>query len=160
MGGRTLLRSQAKPKPTEAEIAYLAGIIDGEGSICAVINNDKKQPSLRVIVEMTDENVIKWIRERFEGQYCLHPRRNPNRKPMYQVKWVGRYAKNLLRVVTPYLIGKRKQAELALKWPVFPRHDWCKLPSWAEEKRETIRQELCKLNRKGIPEPTAAPSQA
>jgi hypothetical protein len=160
MGGRTLLRSQAKPKPTEAEIAYLAGIIDGEGCIYVWMHKDTKRVSLHVTIRMTDENVIKWIHERFEGRYSSHARKRPNWKPLYEVRWIGRYGKNLLRVVRPYLIGKRKQAELALEWPVLSQHDWHKLPSWCEGKRETIRQELCKLNRKGIPEPIEAPSQA
>lgn len=106
----------------ETERAYLAGIIDGEGSIM-VIHHKACPPMhkwefwvLRVLVVNTDRRLIDWLIARFGGWCATARSKNPKWKDTYHWKLDSKRAHPVLAAAMPYLLLKRKQAELALEF--------------------------------------------
>jgi intein/homing endonuclease len=97
---------------TEVELAYLAGIIDGEGSISR-LNRDRPR-RWTVSIASTSPELIEWLLQ-FGGH--VHDLTNPlARKPGWQ--WVARTWRDvhaLLSAVEPYLIIKREIANRAIR---------------------------------------------
>jgi len=118
---------------TETEIyAYLAGILDGEGSLMIRkstyrLRNPKfadcKNPSYnpRIGVKNTNEDVIKLFKQVFHGHYHKDKKLYPSKWGVHQNKIIYSYgAEHRLAVVIcktlmPYLIIKKKQAEKLLE---------------------------------------------
>lgn len=100
------------------DLAYAAGIIDGEG--CISISRNSKNRGLQIQVEVgnTNEWLLQWLRFAFGGRVILvNDRRTENRgwKPVYH--WYLRYdeIREFLKLIYPYLRIKRVQAEIVLK---------------------------------------------
>jgi hypothetical protein len=146
----------------ETMYAYLAGIIDGEGSISARFGSNAKgrNPTLHLdlMVINTNTRLIAWLLENFGGR--AKPRQfHDGRKVVYEWVLAMRGAANLLPHVLPYMLLKREQAEIALKMASLA------LPYGAARKRgispelqaerAALLAELRRLNRKGSPDVAA-----
>lgn len=95
---------------TVAEAAYLAGIIDGEGTI-----SFRAGRSVRVSVANTDEDLMAWL-QKIGGSRHLHTSpAHPNRRTCWRW-WIGHRADVLpvLRFAEPYMIVKRDLAKRAI----------------------------------------------
>lgn len=104
-------------EPTEA--AYLAGLIDGEGSLLVQIKGGTHNPKISTHIEigMTDRVVIDWT-HRVTGVgkvITLAKPTNPNWSQAYRWYAYGRQATAVLREITPYLVIKVRQAEIMLE---------------------------------------------
>lgn len=105
---------------TAPEAAYIAGIIDGEGTITIVrISKDGFSPvfSVRVTVANTNARLIEWLAARGAATKMI-PKRGgsyPQKRQPYVAIWSTRKAASLLREVSPYLVIKRDQANIALE---------------------------------------------
>ena len=94
------------------DVAYLAGLIDADGSIYLGNYQSGGRTYKRQTVTVTNTNyeVLQWIVDRtgFSKPYLVEKR--PNRKPLY--RWVVSHkrARNVLRMVLPYLIIKKSKA--------------------------------------------------
>lgn len=108
----------------ELELAYLAGLFDGEGTF--TFHRTKKilcdgTVSYYVIpwVSManTDIRLIEKVRAKFGGRIWIgNPeKRNPNHKTCYRWDARSRLALAALEALIPYLVAKREQAEICLK---------------------------------------------
>lgn len=103
----------------KVDLAYVAGIIDGEG--CISLNFQNKNNSvfaIRVQVGNTNEWLLQWLKFAFGGRTVLvNDKRMEIRgwKPLY--RWYLRNAEALdfLKLIYPYLRIKRTQAEIAIK---------------------------------------------
>src|ERR1700747_2590374 len=151
----------AKRKPTvlsETDRAYLAGIIDGEGSIMMI--HHKPRPNgngtkweywvLRVSVANTDIRLIIWLLEKFGGGFSTGKNKRPNQKDHYQWRLDSKRAEPILRAALPYLILKREQAELALKMISTYKLVGCKgHPPETIEYRRELATRIKELNRRG-----------
>jgi hypothetical protein len=100
------------------EWAYMAAIVDGEGSISfgpeTKYRGSKKDLTIcRVTVVNTDEPLILWMMDKFPGgSYARRDYTLENRLPTWQVRWTRRGAvKELLEGMIPYMIVKRARAE-------------------------------------------------
>lgn len=101
-------------------LAYMAGILDGEG--CFSITKTKPSDCInprytgRVMIGMTDKEVISLFYEKFGGSMLIE--RVQNRKPIYRWKLVGDSERviNFLEKIIPYLICKKPQAEILLEY--------------------------------------------
>ena len=100
--------------------AYLAGIIDGEGTIRIARTNPKHSNwnikySGAISIGMIDKKVIQLFVKLFGAKMrieCV-----PNRKPIYRWGTSGNnVVPEILKTILPYLIVKRKQAELVIKF--------------------------------------------
>jgi len=101
------------------DLAYLAGIVDGEGYIGISADHRKRNPDrpcwrLKVAVTNTNEWLMQYLKFSVGGGIIVLKRKNP--KPCYQ--WEIRYGKaaDFLKLILPYLRLKKPQAELAIKF--------------------------------------------
>lgn len=106
------------------KLAYLAGIIDGEGSI--MLWKAKGDPilrgqfNLRINVTSTDKCLIDWIFENFGG-HCYECN-SPSRQ--CQPKWKKQYTWTVPRPsildflidIHPFLVIKKERCEVAIKF--------------------------------------------
>lgn len=106
--------------PRETEIAYFAGIFDGEG--CIQIKKNKptaklKNPTycLHICVGNTDARMILFINNIFPSYVQNRCEKRANRRR--QFLWVanGYYASLILQKILPFLIIKKDQAEVFIK---------------------------------------------
>ncbi len=102
-----------------AEIAYLAGLVDGEG--CIMINRFATSRSpigfqYRIILEITmcERDTIEFIADKFDRP--IEQRIIPSGKTAFKVIWRNQPAASILELLVPYLHGKRKQAEVCLEF--------------------------------------------
>jgi hypothetical protein len=99
------------------ELAYIAGLIDGEGTIGFGFKakGDIATYTLRLRVGMSDENTIRWL-QRTSGFGSVTFRDLSRRRR--QTHWVwsvfSNQAASVLREVLPYLMVKKQQAELGI----------------------------------------------
>jgi hypothetical protein len=98
------------------ELAYAAGILDGEGCITVARRGDKKGFQLVVTVANTNLPVINWLQARWGGS--VH-RLNPDKRtirPRLAWHWVcaSKKGSNFLQDVRPYMIIKGDQADNAI----------------------------------------------
>lgn len=132
--------------PTTNDLAYLAGIIDGEGciSISKRFNKDRtayKNFVIKLIITNTDLKLIEWLVKNFGFSSIrrMVSKKYPNSKVCYNCNIQSNYVIDLLKQVYPYLIIKKAKAELIIKkWPE-PRAIDLKL-------RVEVYQDLMKLN--------------
>ena len=131
------------------EVAYTAGILDGEGSIEIRRHMGRRRApfnyDLRVRFSNTYRELLSIIGEDYTGS--ITERRRTNRRIDYQLTIVGHEAVRLIRDTLPFLRVKKEQAHLALKLPRTPPG---RIMSPEMLKMQTALYEKMKvLNRKG-----------
>lgn len=139
----------------EAELAYFAGILDGEGSFVLHRNRIGYRFSCQVQVGNTDIRIMEWIRVRFGGSVNQERRSNVKHKPIY--RWVSQADNldSLLTAVQPYLVAKRDQAELLLAYRrtlppmIRTKRSTNDVPEHVKSERIRIHGSLAMLNRRG-----------
>jgi len=146
--------ANAPPDPItflkSTERAYIAGIIDGEGAIYA--RNERETIYPTIAVHMTDKSVIMWLQEHIKAQtvWTLNrkdrPRYKTPLKTQYLFRICGKRAKLLCKFLLPYLITKRKHAEVVLKWPIDARQGTRPIPHSIQKTRKMLGNELTNLN--------------
>lgn len=94
------------------DLAYLAGLIDGEGTICIFIHNDRMR--LILTVYNSHAECLQWVQTTFGGRFRQVKRRRRDWKPSYVWETGWQHAAGILRAVLPYLRIKKLQAELFL----------------------------------------------
>lgn len=104
---------------TDTEAAYIAGIIDGEGSLSIHFTWRVYHPavSLTMGITNTDLNLIKWLRTKLKANQKYHYRnRVKSSKICYTIVVAQRtHLKKIILRVFPYLIVKKQRAILFLK---------------------------------------------
>lgn len=103
---------------TETDIAYLAGIIDGEGSIGFYVGRRTPGGNLTVQVTSTCLELLEWICSESGGSVVNQPRwQSLGSKPCYSWAASGERAAIILASVLPYLIIKHDHAsKLIARW--------------------------------------------
>jgi hypothetical protein len=103
---------------TSEKLSYLAGIIDGEGSITIEIQSQSIRHnrkcdyySLRLIVTNTNLPLLNWIVENFGGN-IRQRKQVPNRRSCYTWSLCSHNAATLLKACEPYMIIKKAHAEV------------------------------------------------
>lgn len=103
-------------KLTELDLAYIAGFIDGDGSInCQIIRRQdyKLQFQIRVSLTVFQKTTRHWVILWFAKKIGLgNVRKRPDGMSEYSL--VGHSVKNLLIALLPFLKVKRKQALLVI----------------------------------------------
>ncbi len=104
---------------TEQQLAYAAGIIDGEGCV-----NIAKQPGetirgyslvMRVVVTNCSKALIDFLVRTFGGR-IYHYVSKGKRKEYWKWYLFTSNAANFLGTIMPYLIVKRQEAQLAIEF--------------------------------------------
>ena len=139
-------------------LAYLAGIIDGEGSIYVAAVGPQRTRSVYpiVCVAMTDLDLINWIAGILKaGTVKNHgtakrSKENPHWKKQYRTQLFGKRAQLICGRLLPFLRVKRRQAELVLTFPCDARiAPGVKIERTSiNEIRYALRDEINALNHK------------
>jgi len=141
---------------TTEQLAYAAGIIDGEGSIGAYTKDKQGRGGLclQLSVANTDIRMLVFLSELWGGSVSTLSRKEIRRQ-LYEWRRVGQDCGNVLEDVLPYLIVKREQAELAIEFARTVRDVWASkkgvprgtpyLTDEVIERRQEIALELKKL---------------
>ena len=105
----------------QVDIAYIAGLIDGEGYIG--IKKDKgykcqerKTPGYhaRIQIRMVDEPAIKFISESLGGWYYKEKPNCENGRPLFCYQASDKKAEGILKTIIPYLKVKKESAQTVL----------------------------------------------
>lgn len=99
-------------------IAYLSGIIDGEGCIGIHRNKGRGQFYVRISVGMAHKRTCELLQDVFGGKVTYNERsKYPNAQPIF--RWAlnkTEEVKNFLDLVSPYIRVKSRQVKLAYEW--------------------------------------------
>lgn len=103
---------------SEIEKAYIAGFFDGEGSVLIRCNSRKTNYGTTTICELAinlsnnDYEVLKFVRDKLGGRITRrYDRQHPHSLRLESLKAVA-----FLEAIYPYLITKKKQAEIGIKF--------------------------------------------
>lgn len=106
------------PILTPEEKAYIAGIIDGEGSIMLIKFHNNQFPSPCVSISSTTLELLEWIKSKTGMGHIIHKKNYNSEKYKESYSYVLKYndALNLLKDIEPYLIieTKKKRCKLIL----------------------------------------------
>ena len=108
-------------------LAWLAGFIDGEGTISLRSRKSKqgvRKPYWEPVVEVcnTRQDIVLLIQREYGGSLWTSdkaPSRVSTHKPCSYLRWTDAEALHLLECVRPYLVLKDRQADLVME---FIRH--------------------------------------
>lgn len=146
------------------DLAYAAGIIDGEGYIGITetkpnyVSGDRKRrqksPSFicRVTVAMCDPNVPVWLTETFGGTVHSYPPRKEGTRGSHHWVVQGPTAAAFCELIHGYLKVKRQQAELLMSYYADPRFVFKQrqgIPDTEIEQRREYVTTVKALNRGG-----------
>lgn len=151
------------------KLAYLAGIVDGEGSLCIYRVNPAKYnryqtPNFRSVLNISNTRyeLMEWLDTNFSNFNSGHKkhRRSIFKKNSTHERWIYEWVVQAHRLVDvcqqimPYLVLKKRQAELILEFrSTYTQKSFgasTPLDPETVEKREKIRLEMCRLNAKGF----------
>lgn len=94
----------------DVQLAWLAGIIEGEG--CITTKHRGAREALLVRVKMTDEDVIQRVAHLFGSSYHSIPPAQAGWKTQYSTEVTGKRAVKLMEELSP-LLGHRRTERLA-----------------------------------------------
>lgn len=158
-------RAKCTPLPQRKEImildteyAYIAGIMDGEGTIALqlVAKNHSKSYAKKVLVTNTDRRLLDWIRLKTRVGIVApktKPKEGKNWKQCYELSVSACEMKRFLEPLMPYLLIKKRQAEVMLE---FITIEWTKTkfiqrkPMETAVYQEILYDELSALNKRGL----------
>lgn len=112
---------------TDFELGYIAGIIDGEGSIYiskpqigANKKSGSKSPVYQTVIQITntDEKLIDWLVDKFGGKKRTYTRKQTpvnSRKTVYSWNCHGDRLDRLCEILYPHSIIKRNEIEIMMK---------------------------------------------
>jgi len=103
---------------TDADWAYLAGIIDGDGAVVFALRGKRKSSyETRICVYNTDDTLIEWIKSKFGGHYYSNATNvtkdssHLGSKPVHKIYWCSKAdVLFILSGVLSHLIVKQKDA--------------------------------------------------
>lgn len=141
-----------------AALAYMAGIIDGEGCISISASFDKKKSKSwsytpKVQINNCDTRMLDWIAERFGSHHAPMGDRDIREGRGWRVchTWSlhSQNAGRLLLAVLPYLVCKRRQAEIVIEMTSHDIRPGRPQSPEIQERRAALKQEMHMLNKRG-----------
>jgi hypothetical protein len=155
---------------TSTDWAYLAGLIDGEGSIGTTRTGKRGDIVGRLIIANTNHDFLRMLQARFGGGSLNLKKAGQKEgwRPYGNIAWTQLQARKLLEATLPYLFIKRRQAELCLDlmrmrdWPKGKRYflkygpsarqisPFLVVRSEVRALEEQIAASIRELNRKGV----------
>lgn len=104
-----------------AQRAYLAGLIDGEGSIYIAKTKRWRKGTmgyqLRMSIAMTHKPTISWVKKVLDGGFMkTEYQKNQNHLTLYRWLICDDRAVEVLKLVRPYLITKQRNAQIGIEF--------------------------------------------
>lgn len=125
--------------PLKEDMAYIAGLFDGEGSVGA--SRSRAAMNLRVYIQiaMCDRVPVDFVASVLGGKVSELKRRTGSGKAVYQWALHCNKAADALEKIIPYLRLKKERAESAVKLARMMRHTGKKEPFTEAEISERFR---------------------
>ena len=105
------------PNMSPTELAWLAGFIDADGHI-GIRRPGTGYFVLQLVVGGTHRPSIERCRDLMTAGGPYADKRRPPRKPAWRTTLSGSKAKAVLTHIYPYMVTKRRQAAIALTFPI------------------------------------------
>ena len=142
---------------TESEqLAYIAGFIDGEGSIGIVSVAKHKRYVVQIAACNCNRAPIDLLRSLYGGKVRKRTWNNKRWKPSYEWKLTAKKAVNAINAILPFLMIKREQAEIVLEANKLKNQRspvWYRWHPTEKEKRDTkllaLKEKCGRLNKRG-----------
>lgn len=133
---------------TDVDLAYAAGLIDGEGCIGLYHNSHNGNFQLRITVEMCERHGLDLLASIFGGRW-YHKQKSAPRRPCFVWMAFNSEAESALIRLLPFLRVKRRHAEVALTadWHSFYKR---KMSPEQQKVRQAVCAEIKILNRRGV----------
>lgn len=118
-----MISTYVKKEYSISQLAYLAGIIDGEGSFfigCYAFNKTTGTPHFHTSIQVTstDKVLIEWLVDNFGGKcYGYTEKQTPKNSRRKPYRWTihADRVKHLSELMLPYLVIKKEQAEVMIE---------------------------------------------
>lgn len=136
---------------TNVELSYLAGIVDGEGSIMFVKLHSCGLPSPVLSICNTNKALLEWIQCRFGGKLTPKKPRKKEHKLSYDLRWCYDDCLRVISQIAEYLVIKKPQAMILINEykMLTPRNG--KYTADVLCKKMALIQRLKDLNKRGAP---------
>jgi len=134
---------------TEPEKAYFAGLFDGEG--CIHIARIKRNYGafyyfqLHLIFSNTNKQVMDYLTSKFGGNLIIRKPYKKRQRSYYMWRIYSQKAKELLEIILPYLIIKKEEALLAIKFQSTLNYEPKKLSLETIIERDEIAEKVKQL---------------
>ena len=104
---------------TIAEAAYMAGLMDGEGTFFIGNYSKTKNQFFQTVLRITstDKCMIEWAKSTFGGwmnEYTSKQRAANCKGPVWSWGCTGERLDHICEIMLPYLVAKKKQAQILL----------------------------------------------
>ncbi len=105
------------PQLSPVELAYLAGIIDGEGSVKFWHNRKAGKTKPGVTIATTSPQLMDWMEARLDLPDAFrHAFRRPNNRPAWSFTFQGIGFLPLYEALLPYMVIKREEMTLLIQF--------------------------------------------
>ena len=126
----------------DVDLAYCAGLFDGEGCISATQNKKDPKWHCEIFLGMVDRRPLDFF-QRTVGIGSIN-----RRSDLWMYQAATAKAVHAIRQIAPYLQAKKEQAHLFLEYAkTFSKHTPRPLPAETHEKRRLLSDELAKLRK-------------
>jgi LAGLIDADG endonuclease len=136
------------------KLSYLAGIIDGEGSIHIEIQSQSIRHnrkcdyySLRLLVVNTHLPMLEWIKSNFGGSLYTHHKKEPNKRQCYRWNLCSHNAARVLIACSPYMIIKKAHVAVFIEFASTMTHANWKLSDELLAHRKELYLKLKHINK-------------
>lgn len=134
-----------------AQLAYLAGIIDGEGTMYIQRRMDNGSWTYwpRFQICNTNADLMNWVHQTFGGLIYKKERNHIKSHWKAQIQWYSKISimDQLLPLIYPYLINKKPHAEIMMEFrKTFANKSKQKLPKEVQYFREECLNKIRNLN--------------
>lgn len=137
----------------DTQIAYLAGLIDGEGSFGIMLAGKHRAHVPVLTLCMAHLETVTWVKD-LVGVAVAHKRRGgKTRREQWALRISGRKSIELCRRMIPFMITRKEQAEIFVEYDALGWHYGgatvldLEQRALLREGREKLRQKLMRLNR-------------
>lgn len=96
---------------TDAELHWLAGLLEGEGCFTPWVSPTTKKATARLSISMVDEDVISRVAVLLNRTYYKKTRSADREQQQYRVEIKGKKAVEIMEILLP-LMGQRRQARM------------------------------------------------
>jgi hypothetical protein len=130
--------------------AYLAGIIDGEGTITITSHTNRDRVYLpKITINMCDPQAMELLADRYGGKVYAKPSRFENSRDQFIWAVTGSHSLNIIEDLKEFLLIKKPQAEVVLSadWTI---HNRWSITDEVKESRRSAYEKILLLNKRGI----------
>ena len=128
---------------------YVAGVIDCDGSIC-IVKNGNGSLRLKLAVYNSSRALTDWFAQTLGGKVATTKPRSERRSTEYSWSVYNAQASELIQLVLPYMVVKRRQALLGIEFASTLDRVDSRLPDVFRSIRHRVYEEMKELNMRGV----------